>query len=139
MVRQRMLDVATETRTQGIEIVAEKSAIRNFPSPEQRKTSAENLEEVRSAVASSDQEGYARTCEMLVDASHVDPDYAKVTCPVVLVAGDLDIISPVQKSEDVCALLGGPAWIKVVESGHQLLISDTEATASAIVKLLEKV
>jgi 3-oxoadipate enol-lactonase len=134
-----MLDLASDTRTQGIEFIAKKSLSNNFPLPGQRAVPAENLEEGRKAVAASDPEGYARTCEMIVDPSHVDPDYSKVTCPAVLVAGDLDIISPPQRSEDISSLLGGTSWVEVVKSGHQPLIDDTEATVSAILKLLEKV
>lgn len=133
-----MLDVAANTRKLGIDFTAEKSAASNFPSPEQRAVPSKNIEEVRKAVAASDPEGYARTCEMIVDSSHVDPDYSKITCPTVLVAGDMDIISPLQRSESVSELLGGPNWVQVVESGHQPLIDDTKATASAILKLLEK-
>jgi 3-oxoadipate enol-lactonase len=134
-----MLDVAANTRKLGIELTAEKSATSNFPSPEQRAVPPENIDEVRKAVAASDPEGYARTCEMIVDPSHVDPDYSRITCPAVLVAGDMDIISPLQRSESVSELLGGPNWVEIVKSGHQPLIDDTEATASAILKLLEKV
>jgi 3-oxoadipate enol-lactonase len=134
-----MLDVAANTRKLGIEFTAEKSAANNFPSPEQRIVAPENIEEVRKAVAASDPEGYARTCEMIVDPSHVDPEYSNVTCPAVFVAGDMDVISPLQRSESVSKLLGGPSWVQIVKSGHQPLIDDMEATSSAILTLLEKV
>jgi 3-oxoadipate enol-lactonase len=133
-----MHDVAADTRKYGIEFTAEKSAVNNFPPPEQRAVPPNNVEEVRKAVAASDAEGYARTCEMIVDSSHTDPDYGKITCPVVLIAGDMDTISPLQRSEDVSKLLGGPNWIEIVKSGHQPLIDDPEATALAILKLLKK-
>jgi 3-oxoadipate enol-lactonase len=138
-VRQRMLDVAANTRKHGIEYTAEKSAANNFPTPEQRAVPSENLEEVRTAVAASDVEGYAQTCEMIVDPSHIDPDYAKITCPVVFVAGDLDVISPVQRSEDISKLVGGRSLVKVVKSGHQPLIDDVVGTVSAVKQFLDSV
>ncbi|KAH8681923.1 Alpha/Beta hydrolase protein [Xylariales sp. PMI_506] len=136
-VRQRMLDVAASTRENGIEATAAKSSVGNFPTPEQRAVPPEHIEEVRQAIAASDPEGYARTCEMIVGPTHVDPDYASIKCPAVFVAGDMDVISPVQRSEDISKLLGGPSSIEIVPSGHQPLISATEATTSAILKLLE--
>ncbi|KAF2704931.1 alpha/beta-hydrolase [Pleomassaria siparia CBS 279.74] len=138
-VRQRMLDVAATTRKEGIEYTAIKSVANNFPTPEQRFVPPENLEQVRRAVAASDREGYAKTCEMIVDPSHVDPSYTDIVCPSIFVAGDLDVISPVQRAEDVSKLMGGPSCVHVVESGHQPLIDDVVGTMSAIEKLLETV
>lgn len=133
-----MLGVAADTREHGIEYTAERSVANNFPSPDKRVVPKENMEEVRKAVAASDGEGYARTCEMIVDPSHVDPDYASIVCPVLFVAGDMDTISPLQRSEDISKLLGGLSSIEVVKSGHQPLIDDTQATVTAILKLLKK-
>jgi 3-oxoadipate enol-lactonase len=134
-----MLDVATNTRTHGIQYTADKSVANNFPALEQRAVPPESLAEVRRAVAASDPEGYAKTCEMIVDPSHTDPDYGKIMCPVVLVAGDMDVISPLQRSQDVSELSGGPSWIEIVKSGHQPLIEETRDTASAVLKLLNQV
>jgi pimeloyl-ACP methyl ester carboxylesterase len=137
--RERMLGVAASTRTNGIELTAKNSSLGNFPSAEQRATPPEHIEEVRQAVAASNPEGYARTCEMIMDLDHKDPDYSKVVCPAVFVAGDFDVISPVQRSEDVSKLIKGPNWVEVVESGHQPLISAFEPTVAAIQKLLAKI
>lgn len=134
-----MLGVAESTRKRGIKFIAEKSALNNFPPQHQRTIPEEFIEEVRKAIAASDPEGYARTCELIVDPSHVDPDYSRITCPVVFVAGDLDVISPLQKAESVSKELGGPSWIEVVKSGHQPLVDATESTTKAILKLFEKV
>lgn len=133
-----MLDIAEITRKKGIQFTAANSAPNNFPPQNQRTVPAEFIEQVRKAIATSEPEGYARTCELIVDPSHIDPDYSNITCPVVFVAGDLDVISPLQKAESVSKELGGPSWIEVVKSGHQPLIDATEATTAAILKLLEK-
>jgi 3-oxoadipate enol-lactonase len=131
-----MLGIAANARAEGIEFVAEKSAANNFPSADKRKVPREHIEEVRKAVASSDPEGYARTCEMIADLSHIDPDYASISCPVTLIAGDMDTISPLQRSEDLSKLLGGESWVEVVKSGHQPLIDDFSSTTAAITKFL---
>ena len=134
-----MLDVAASTRSKGIELTAKNSSIGNFPTPEQRAVPAEHIDEVYQAVAASDPEGYARTCEMIMDLDHKDPDYSNLACPAVFVAGDMDVISPVQRSEDVSKLIAGPNWVEVVESGHQPLISAFEPTVAAIKKLLQRI
>jgi 3-oxoadipate enol-lactonase len=134
-----MREVAANTRKYGIDYTAQKAIANNFPSAEKRAVSPENQIKMVKIIAESNPEGYARTCEMIVDPSHIDPDYAKITCPAVFVAGDMDNISPLQRSETLNKLLGGPSWVEVVKSGHQPLLDDTEATANAILKLLKKV
>lgn len=134
-----MLDVAETTRTKGIDFTASNASIGNFPSTTQREVPAEHIEEVRKAVAASDPEGYARTCEMIMDLDHEDPDYETIACPAVFVAGDLDMISPVQRSEDVSKLIAGEGWVEIVESGHQPLISAFEPTIGAVQKLLARI
>ena len=91
-VRQRMLDLAAETRKQGIEYAADLAAKSNFPSDDQRTIDPAHRKAVRKAVAGSDPEGYAQMCEAIVSDGHIDPDYSKIVCPAVLLAGDLDVI-----------------------------------------------
>ncbi|KAK9776232.1 putative AB hydrolase-1 domain-containing protein [Seiridium cardinale] len=139
-VRQRMLDMAANTRQNGIEWAAELASKSNFPPLEKRQVDDAIRAEVSKAVAGSDPEAYALTCEMMVDESHEDPDYSKITCPAVLVAGDLDVISPVERSTGLAKLLGSkPCWVEVVMSGHQPILEDAEGVAGAVERLLEKV
>ena len=74
-----------------------------------------------------------------MDLDHKDPDYSRVTCPVMLIAGDLDVISPVQRSQDVASLVAGPNWVEIVESGHQPLISAFKPSVAAIQNLLAQI
>jgi 3-oxoadipate enol-lactonase len=87
----------------------------------------------------SDPEGYAQTCEAIVDLDHKDPEYGKILAPAVFVAGDLDTISPFGRSEDVSERLGGTSWVHVVKSGHQPILEDLQGTVQAINKLLNSV
>lgn len=74
-----------------------------------------------------------------MDLEHKDPAYAKIQCPVLFVAGDKDIISPVQKSVDLSALIGGKSWVDVVKSGHQPILEDLPGVTTAIDGLLQSV
>jgi 3-oxoadipate enol-lactonase len=69
----------------------------------------------------------------------VDPPYENITCPTVLIAGDKDMISPLQRSEDLKALIGGKAWVAVVRSGHQPILEDLSGVTAAVDRLLQRV
>ncbi|EFX04223.1 alpha beta hydrolase fold family [Grosmannia clavigera kw1407] len=139
-VRQRMLDLAAAVRSHGITSAADTAADQsNFPAASTGRTvKPEHREAVRQAVAASNPEGYARTCEAIVDLGHVDPDYGTITCPALFVVGDLDVISAPERIQALSPLLGGDSWVEVVRSGHQPILEDTESVAKAVGKLLEK-
>lgn len=140
-VRQRMLDMAANTRQHGIKWAAELASTSNFPAADKRTVEEARRKEVGSQVAGSDAETYASTCEMIVSEAHRDPDYGAITCPVVLVAGDLDVISPVERSTGIVKLLGSnkASWAEAVMSGHQLILEDAEGVVGAVERLLQAV
>lgn len=95
---------------------------------------------VRQMISSQDAEGYAVTCEAVCSKSHVDPDYSEIKCPVVLIAGDQDKISPLSRSEELRELIGGEGesqivQLVVVHSGHQQVLEDT----SGVIKAMESI
>ena len=90
-------------------------------------------------MSSADPEAYAQTCEAIVDSSHKDPQYQAITCPIVFVAGDKDMISPVQRSQDLSILLGGRSWVHVVKSGHQPILEDLPGVEKAVQQLMEAI
>ncbi|KAF4826847.1 Serine hydrolase-like protein [Colletotrichum tropicale] len=137
--RQRMLDLAANVREKGILFGAEMATKSNFyeDTPD-RSADPVAREAIRKMVAASDTEGYAQTCEALVDLEHTDPDYAVIRCPAVFIAGDKDMISPAKRSQELSKLLGGASWVEVVKSGHQPILEDLKAVEQAVTKLLEK-
>jgi 3-oxoadipate enol-lactonase len=93
---------------------------------------------VRQMISSQDAEGYAATCEAACAKSHVDPDYAAIKCPAVLVAGDQDKISPLERSEGLRGLIGGggeKVFVEIVHSGHQQVLEDTEGVVKGMKKV----
>ncbi|EXJ79398.1 hypothetical protein A1O3_08900 [Capronia epimyces CBS 606.96] len=132
-----MQALARTAREQGMDAVAQMALQSNFPAD--RDNEPAHVQQVRDAVASSDAEAYASTAEAIASDDHHDPDYSRIRCPVVFVAGDKDKISPVQRSEDISALLGGPAEVVVVKSGHQPILQDLEGVTKAFDKLLAMV
>jgi 3-oxoadipate enol-lactonase len=155
--RQRMCDLATLVREKGIAPAAEAAAKSNFYNdtyvivcicvrpctdsiyrPE-RIADPSAREAVMGSVLSSDPEAYAQTCEAIVDPEHTDPKYGKILAPAVFVAGDRDMISPVDRSRELSELLGGTNWVEIVRSGHQPILEDVVAVKQAIEKLLASV
>jgi 3-oxoadipate enol-lactonase len=154
--RQRMCDLAEKVRTKGIEFAADVATKSNFYEDTYvylnwSKNSADGgcrpdrtadpraKEAVKSAVLASNPEGYAATCEAIVALEHKDPEYAKITAPSVFVAGDLDMISPIGRSQELCELLGGTSWVEMVRSGHQPILEDIPGVKRATDKLLASV
>lgn len=102
----------------------------------QRKADTFAQDAVRKAVLASNCEAYAQTCEAIVDLAHRDPPYEKIVAPAVFIAGDQDMISPVQRSQELAELLGGTAWVDVVRSGHQPILEDLSGVKQSIDKLM---
>lgn len=139
-VQARMLDMAKNTREKGAAWAAELASRSNFPPPEMRGVDEKLRKEVYDAVAASDAEGYALTCEMMADNSHKDPDYTKIKCPVLLIAGDLDVISPVERSKGLVDIIGPDlCTLEIVKSGHQPIVEEPDAVARAVGQMLQKI
>ncbi|PVI04813.1 alpha/beta-hydrolase [Periconia macrospinosa] len=138
--KQRMLDLAAAVREKGVAFAADLATKSNFyePTPE-RKADPKAQEAVRNAVLAADPEAYARTCEALVDPEHKDPKYELIVAPAVFVAGDKDVISPVERSQGLRESIGGKSWVEVMKSGHQPILEDIEGVKSAINKLFESI
>ncbi|CAK7200411.1 hypothetical protein SEUCBS139899_003106 [Sporothrix eucalyptigena] len=137
--RKAMLDLAALVRAEDISAAATKSQVTNFYADTPERTVPLALKKaVYDAVAASDPEAYAQSCEAMVADEHVDPDYGSIKCPVVFVAGDKDMISPVSRSEDLAKLVGGPTEVQIVRSGHQPILEDIEGVKLALSIFMDK-
>lgn len=132
--QQRMRDLATTAREKGMDAVSEIAASTNFPAD--RENDRAHVQIVRDAVASTSAEAYAATAELVASDEHFDPDYQKIICPTMFVAGDKDIISAPERSESISAQLSGPSEVVVVKSGHQMILQDLDGVKAALAKLL---
>ena len=136
--KSAMLRLAEAVRNDGILVAAEKAAITNFyPDSPGRAVDPTLRKAVYDAVSASDPEGYAQTCEAIVDQNHKDPVYSNIKCPVVFVAGDKDTISPVSRPQGLAALVGGPAVVEIVSSGHQPILEDLVGVSKAFQLMID--
>jgi pimeloyl-ACP methyl ester carboxylesterase len=135
--RERMLSLAAQTRKEGIRAAAETAAISNFPTTDEIDPKLRAA--VRDAVGKSDVEGYAKACEAVADLDHVDPGYARITAPTLLIAGGGDVISPPERSVGVKELIGDNAWVEVLQGvGHQFVLQDLEGCVRAFEIFFER-
>lgn len=125
-VAERMSGMAAKART-GMEDMRDSTVANNVAA------SSSDLVRtvVRQMISAQDPEGYAATCEAIVASNHVDPSYAAINCPTVLIAGDVDTISPLSRSYDLEKLIGSERYpkrvsVKVVHAAHQQVLEDTE-------------
>ena len=96
---------------------------------------------VRQTISSQTPEGYAATCKAACSKSHIDPDYSAIQCPAVLIAGNQDNISPLSRWEELKELIGvgnekRHVTVKIVHSGHQQVLEDTEGVVMAMESVL---
>jgi pimeloyl-ACP methyl ester carboxylesterase len=132
-VVERMSGLAATAR-KGIEGIRDSTILNNVaPSSSDLARTV-----VRQMICSQNAEGYAATCEAVCAKIHVDPDYAAIKCPAVLIAGDQDNISLISRSEELKSLLRGgeEVVLRVVHSGHQQILEDTDGVVKAMKSVL---
>ncbi len=91
---------------------------------------------VRESLMRPSPEGYARSCEALSDAQPAE--LAKISCPVLLVTGDEDAVSPPQAVRAIGEKIPG-AQIEVLgRCGHWTIYEKPEECSDLLKKFLER-
>ncbi len=89
---------------------------------------------VRELLLGQDPEGYATACEAL--AAAVEPDFAAITAPVLLITGDEDKVSPIATNDDLFALYPH-ARLQVLDGvGHWHGLEDPAAVTALLTEFL---
>ncbi|RFU77999.1 alpha beta hydrolase fold family [Trichoderma arundinaceum] len=89
---------------------------------------------IRTLLLSQSPEGYIANCKAIVAAS--PPDYAKISSPLLLVAGAEDFVSPIELSQKIFDSWGSAdKHLQVLEgTGHWYCIEAPDAVGDAIVQ-----
>ncbi|KAJ5510946.1 Alpha/beta hydrolase fold-1 [Penicillium expansum] len=96
---------------------------------------------LRAITSRTDPEGYAQMCDALCDDTHVDPDYSSIICPVCVIGGLEDNISPVHVTDELVELMTTSVKTPsryVLNTGHMMIIEDVNGTALAIDDVLKQ-
>lgn len=88
----------------------------------------------RELVLRQSPEGYARSCEAISEA--VAADLSRIKCPVLLVAGEDDTVSPPSISQSVASELGGAKVVILKQCGHWMPIERPAEVNRALMDFL---
>ena len=117
--RQAVRDRATKVRSGGMLAIAD-NVIAAALSADTRERKPEVVAAVREFLLRQDPEGYARSCEGVAEA--VAADLSRITCPVLLVAGSDDTVSPPSISERLAGELRNARVQVLPGCGHWLTL-----------------
>jgi pimeloyl-ACP methyl ester carboxylesterase len=91
---------------------------------------------VRELLLGQDPDGYASACEAL--AAAVEPDFASINAPVLLITGDEDKVSPVATNDDLLSIYPH-AQLQVLEGvGHWHSLEDPDTVSRLLTEFLTK-
>lgn len=114
-MRDNMRQRAAVAREQGMFDIAE--AIADFAlSPSTRESQPVTVAYVRDSIAAQDAEGFARNCIALAEAEAARAEL--IHCPVLMVNGDEDMVTPLSGARALAAKLGNARVEALSRCGH---------------------
>ena len=113
--RQAIKERVAKVRAEGIDVIAD-TIVKGGLSPHSFANKPEVVAFVRELLTRQPVEGYARSCEAM--GASVAADITRIKCPVLILAGRDDAVSPVANGEGLAAELPS-ATLKIIEQcGH---------------------
>ena len=131
--RQTVRDRAAKVRSGGLEAIVD-SVIQGGLSEHTRRSNPVVVAFVREMLLRQTPEGYARCCEAV--AASVAADVTRITCPVLLVAGEQDTVSPPAVSEAMAKALRSASVTVLRNCGHWIPIEQPEEATRALIGFL---
>jgi 3-oxoadipate enol-lactonase len=129
--RQGMRDRADLVEREGMAAVAETVAT-NGTSPSFRERDPKGFARLVAMLAANDAATYAATCRVIA-AMDLLPDLARVSAPVLLVAGDRDGVVPPAAGDEIEAALPNVAGrLTVDDCGHNLTVERPEVLVEEV-------
>lgn len=113
--RQALRDRAAKARRDGMADIAD-AVVQAGTSRETRERHTVTATLVREIMMRQDAEGYARNCEALAGAQAAD--LSQITCPVLLMTGDEDVVAPPAMSRKMEEQLKRVRTVILPRCGH---------------------
>ena len=126
--RAATLARAAATAQSGMAAVVEESFANSYP-PEVRHN-AEHFRQFRARWIANDPHSYAAIYRMLADTD-LAPEYGKIACPTLLLAGIHDRLRPPALVEPIAQAIPG-ARFQALDSGHFMAVQTPSLVADAI-------
>lgn len=131
--RQAVRERAAKVRAEGLEAIAD-AVVKGGLSPHTLAEKPEIVAFVRELLLRQDAEGYARSCEAMAASVAVDPQ--AIRCPVLVIAGADDAVSPPANGEGLARELPQATFILIEKCGHWLPIEQPAAVNRALREFL---
>jgi 3-oxoadipate enol-lactonase len=127
--RQAVRERAAKVRAEGIEAIVE-AVVKGGLSPYSLANKPEIVAFVRELLLRQDAEGYASSCEAMAASVAVDPK--AIACPVLVIAGADDAVSPPATGEGLAGELPNGKFLLLQQCGHWLPIEQPAAVNEAL-------
>ena len=113
--RQAIKERVAKVRGEGIDGIAD-GIVKGGVSPHTFANKPEVVAFVRELLTRQPVEGYARSCEAM--GASVAADISKIKCPLLVIAGRDDAVSPVANGEGIVAELPHARLVIIEQCGH---------------------
>jgi 3-oxoadipate enol-lactonase len=127
--RQAVRERVARVRSDGIAAIAD-GIVKGGLSPKTYEDKPEIVGFVRELLLGQSRDGYAACCEAMAAANAAD--ITKITCPVLVLAGGDDGVSPPAIGESFARELGNAAFQSIDQCGHWHPIEQPAAVNSAL-------
>lgn len=131
--RQTVRDRAAKVRQEGMLSIAD-GVINVALSEQTRRNKPEVVACVREMLLRQDPEGYARSCEAVAES--VGVDLRRIACPVLLLAGSDDSVSPPAVSQKMAEELPEAKAVVLENCGHWLTLERPFDVSRALAEFL---
>ena len=127
--RQAIRERVAKVRAEGIDSIVE-GIVKGGVSPHTFSTKPEVVAFVRELLTRQPVEGYARCCEAM--GASVAAEISKIACPVLILSGRDDAVSPVAIGEGLAAELPSATFQVLEQCGHWHPIEQPAAVSEAL-------
>jgi 3-oxoadipate enol-lactonase len=131
--RQALRDRAAKVRSEGLEAIVD-NVVSAGTSAQARADNPLIEPFARELVLRQPAEGYARSCEAV--AASKTADISHIRCPVLLIAGEEDSVSPPKISEGLASTLSDAKLVVLEKCGHWMPIERPQEVARALLAFL---
>jgi len=127
--RQAVRERVAKVRENGIAPIAD-TVVKGGLSPYSFEHKPEVVGFVRELLLAQSREGYAACCEAM--AASVAADISKIKCPVLVISGEDDTVSPPANGEAFAQELSNGAFVMIEQCGHWQPIEQPAAVSAAL-------
>lgn len=133
--RKEMQKTMNVVKEKGLEPTVEEEELKLAFAPRTAEARPEIIGLQRALSLSEDPEAYIRQCESLMTNS-LKGEIGKVDVPTLLLVGNHDVITPIERSREIAAEIEGSRIDVIADAGHMSMIERPRRFAESILTFL---